>query len=272
MIDSNTEGGDLLKRDLIVAVLLTFCLTVLLFQVLPISSQDAGDYDPWYDVNDDGLIDMRDVGGIARKFGTSGTSINKTALILELQQNITVLREEMIALQLWVGHTVVGMIYDLNATIEQRLPQREVISIPAAAFTPYLDYSVPPTDWWNRGYYLTNKNGTNEIRYVAPVQLPHGVNVTRVYIFWYDAGVERISSRLYKSEANHTTSGSSMVGLSSPEKTGPGWGSSNTNIIEHSIIDNYYQYHMFLYIPPSDVPLNPDYYFYYAIIEYEYPE
>ncbi|MGD8546086.1 MAG: hypothetical protein PVH12_07920, partial [Candidatus Bathyarchaeota archaeon] len=126
----------MIKKDLVVAVLLTFCLTVLLFQVLPISSQDAGDYDPWYDVNDDGTIDMRDIGGIARKFGTSGTSINKTALLLELQQNLTVLRQEMIALQQWVGREVLDMIYEFNVTIEVRLPQREVISIPAAAFVP----------------------------------------------------------------------------------------------------------------------------------------
>ncbi|MGD8566212.1 MAG: hypothetical protein PVF96_07695 [Candidatus Bathyarchaeota archaeon] len=77
-----------MKRDLIVVVLLTFCLTALLFQVLPISSQSAGDYDPWYDVNDDGTIDMRDIGGMARKFGTSGTPINKTELLLELQSRL----------------------------------------------------------------------------------------------------------------------------------------------------------------------------------------
>lgn len=68
------------KRDLIIAVLLTFCLAVALFQILPISSQSASDYDPWYDVNDDGTIDMRDIGGVAIKFGSSGTNITKASV------------------------------------------------------------------------------------------------------------------------------------------------------------------------------------------------
>jgi hypothetical protein len=48
--------------------------------ILPINSQDPADYDPWYDSNDDGTIDMRDIGEMARKFGASGIPINKTGL------------------------------------------------------------------------------------------------------------------------------------------------------------------------------------------------
>jgi hypothetical protein len=80
LIDSNKEGGDLLKRDLIVAVLLTFCLTVTLFKVLPIGSQSAGDYDPWLDYNSDGLIDMRDIGASSRAFATSGDSTRNVTI------------------------------------------------------------------------------------------------------------------------------------------------------------------------------------------------
>jgi hypothetical protein len=87
-----------IKRDLIVAVLLTFCLTVLMFQVLPIGSQDAGDYDPWYDVNDDGTIDMRDIGGMARKFGATGTPINKTEMLLELEARLDLLNATLITI------------------------------------------------------------------------------------------------------------------------------------------------------------------------------
>lgn len=80
-MEKSEKGGDILmKRDLIVAVLLTFCLTVTLFQILPTSSQSAGDYDPWLDYNDDGKIDMRDIGASARAFGASGDS----------QRNVTI--------------------------------------------------------------------------------------------------------------------------------------------------------------------------------------
>ena len=85
----------MIKRDLIVAVLLTFSLTVMLFQVLTISSQGPGDYDPWYDINDDGKIDMKDIGGVCRKFGASGTAINKTELLLDLQARVAALEAQL---------------------------------------------------------------------------------------------------------------------------------------------------------------------------------
>ena len=87
-----------MKKDLFVAVLLTFCLSFTLFQVLPIGSQSAGDYDPWLDYNDDGEIDMRDVGPIARAYGSEGTPINKTKLLLELQARIDELNATLISL------------------------------------------------------------------------------------------------------------------------------------------------------------------------------
>ncbi len=43
------------NRHLIVAVLVTFCLTATLFMIQPTRSQSGtGDYDPWTDLNDDG--------------------------------------------------------------------------------------------------------------------------------------------------------------------------------------------------------------------------
>ena len=88
-----------MKKDLFVAVLLTFCLSFTLFQVLPIGSQSAGDYDPWLDYNDDGEIDMRDVGPIARAYGSEGTPINKTELLLDLQVRVDVLNATVISFE-----------------------------------------------------------------------------------------------------------------------------------------------------------------------------
>lgn len=89
-----------MKKDLIVAVLLTFCFTVTLFTVMPtIGSPDAGDYDPWLDYNDDGEIDMRDVGAVARAFGSNGTAMNKTGLLLELLDKVDSLNASLIELQ-----------------------------------------------------------------------------------------------------------------------------------------------------------------------------
>ena len=79
----------LLKKHLIVIVLAVFCLAAALFAVMPINSQGAGEYDPWLDVNDDGSIEMRDISSVARAYGTMGTAINKTELLLQLQTRIS---------------------------------------------------------------------------------------------------------------------------------------------------------------------------------------
>jgi hypothetical protein len=60
----------MMKRDLIIAVLATFCLTATLFLILPVRS--TGTYDPWADFNGKGKINMLDVGYVASLFGTKG--------------------------------------------------------------------------------------------------------------------------------------------------------------------------------------------------------
>jgi len=77
------------KRDLVVA-LFSFCLTAILFMIVPIES-GVGYYDPWIDLNDDGKIDMRDVATVARAFGSLGDPINKTELLLDLQNRVEAL-------------------------------------------------------------------------------------------------------------------------------------------------------------------------------------
>ncbi|MGD0159927.1 MAG: hypothetical protein ABSB89_06480 [Candidatus Bathyarchaeia archaeon] len=60
------------NRDLIIAVLITFCLTAMLFLVKPTQSQTSSNYNPFYDLNHDGKIDMKDIALEARAFGGTG--------------------------------------------------------------------------------------------------------------------------------------------------------------------------------------------------------
>lgn len=60
------------KRHLITAVLATFCLTTLVFMVVPTRSQTTPEYDPWADLNGDGKIDILDVVGTTGIYGASG--------------------------------------------------------------------------------------------------------------------------------------------------------------------------------------------------------
>lgn len=89
----------MIRKDLIVAVLLTFCLASTLFIIVPTrSSPGLMDYDHWYDLNDDGIIDMTDIGLLCLKYGTTGTPINKTALLLELQERLDTLNASCLLL------------------------------------------------------------------------------------------------------------------------------------------------------------------------------
>lgn len=58
------------KKDLVIVILATFCLTLTLFVAMP--TRSAGTYDPWLDVNDDGIIEMMDFFELSNAFGASG--------------------------------------------------------------------------------------------------------------------------------------------------------------------------------------------------------
>ena len=85
-------------RKEVLMVLITFCLTATLFSIIPVGSQGVREYDPLFDINDDGKIDLRDYFGVGLRYGTVGTPINKTAL-LELQSQIDELKASLQSLQ-----------------------------------------------------------------------------------------------------------------------------------------------------------------------------
>jgi len=92
-------GGDIvvMKKDLVVVVLVTFCLTATLFLTIPIRSSPAErEYDPWADLDDDGKIGITDLYKVAAIFGTTGEPIDKTALLLELQTRVDILEASML--------------------------------------------------------------------------------------------------------------------------------------------------------------------------------
>lgn len=59
------------KKDVVIAILATFCLTSTLFMILPTRSQE---YDPWADLNEDGIVDIFDVVGVTSIYETTGDS------------------------------------------------------------------------------------------------------------------------------------------------------------------------------------------------------
>jgi hypothetical protein len=65
------------KKDLVIVVLATFCLTATLFLIIPTRSS-PNEYDPWVDLNGDGTINILDIAKVASLFGTNGIPINRT--------------------------------------------------------------------------------------------------------------------------------------------------------------------------------------------------
>lgn len=51
---------------------IAFIAVLLTMAFIPVSSQQVGGYDPWLDINGDGIIDMMDLATAARSYGTSG--------------------------------------------------------------------------------------------------------------------------------------------------------------------------------------------------------
>ena len=82
------------KKKLMSIACLAFCLTITLF----IGVTSSATYDPWCDVNDDGIIDIVDLVNLGIRFGEEGTPINKTALLLELLERVEELENQSVPL------------------------------------------------------------------------------------------------------------------------------------------------------------------------------
>ena len=66
-----------MKRKLLNLAAILLASTFLLS-----ATAETSPYDPWYDFDDDGDIDIFDTVDFAGRYGTTGVPINKTALLL----------------------------------------------------------------------------------------------------------------------------------------------------------------------------------------------
>ncbi len=80
----------MIKKDLIIVVLVSFCLVSALLMILPTrSSPSSHEYDPWADITGpvegvpDGTINMRDIGYLCDRFSTSGDPITRAAILYD---------------------------------------------------------------------------------------------------------------------------------------------------------------------------------------------
>jgi len=150
-----------MKRDLIIAVLTTLCLTATLFIVLPTQSLPGNGYDPWLDTNDDGTINILDLAAAAVAFGSSGTPINKTALLLELETRVSALEKLKVVAAAFIltnGTATVG--YNIKSSVWDAVASHYEIHIAAVDYY-FSDYVTIVTSVGNYAKHATtaSKNG-----------------------------------------------------------------------------------------------------------------
>jgi uncharacterized coiled-coil protein SlyX len=109
---------------------------MIMFTVIPVGSY--GTYDPWIDYNDDGRIDVRDISAPSVNYMATGTPINKTQLLYDVNATFTELLSTIASLNSTVAllnTTVTTMnasltqlqstVDSLNATFNQRINDLE---------------------------------------------------------------------------------------------------------------------------------------------------
>ena len=79
-----------------IKLLLVGLIVVLAFTQVAVTSPNVSSYDPWLDLNDDGIIDVNDLQILALIYATSGEAINKTALLLELEARLDSLNASLL--------------------------------------------------------------------------------------------------------------------------------------------------------------------------------
>ena len=83
-----------MKAIKLLNILLASALLASLFLVNATTVSQTIEYDPWIDFNDDGEINLYDAVMLLTRYGSSGTPINKTELLLELLAKLDYLNAE----------------------------------------------------------------------------------------------------------------------------------------------------------------------------------
>jgi predicted secreted protein len=101
------------RRELTISVVATCCLTTVLLSIVWIGW--AAEWDPWMDVNEDGIVNVLDLYDLAQKYGTNGTALEKAGLLYDsgwisisnMQgQNITV--NHGLGIEDWNDETIIA--------------------------------------------------------------------------------------------------------------------------------------------------------------------
>jgi len=86
------------RKDLVVSILCTFCLTTVLLTMMPVQSAE---WDPWLDVKEDGRINVLDLIKTASALGTMGDTTKNVTIAGRASKLITLANGELIPAISW---------------------------------------------------------------------------------------------------------------------------------------------------------------------------
>ena len=244
-LEKRERGGDnVMKNSILLNMVLVIVLALSFFSIHTVANTssyettDAGpEYDPWRDLNDDGIINIYDVVMVTGIYGSTGTPINKTELLLGLQSRVEAL--------------------------EARIPKNGYISIHPGAFR---DSVINQS---SSGHFRVNEgvlrgNGT----YYANVQLPNGSRVVNMTVYVYDLSEEYyVDVKLGRFQVMGGGPQTMASVTTYPPEIGPGYMVLHNDTITGAEIHNQHcTYYLELYFSGE----YPFLVFIATIIEYEY--
>jgi hypothetical protein len=152
------------RKDMVIVALATFCLTATLFMIISTRSQTANQYDPWVDLDDDGKISILDAIDLSNVYGTSGTPINKTALLLDLEDRVDALNSSLLNLQAYFNMRITT----LEVTVgEQQVRITDLETELAVLNATKLGQPDYDSTWYNiskgESIILTHNLGTTDV-------------------------------------------------------------------------------------------------------------
>jgi hypothetical protein len=247
-----------LRRDVLVAVLVTFCITSVLFAVKPIGSQTTFQYDPWADLNDDGIIDIFDLVNLANKYGTTGDPVNKTALLYNVNATLTELLSRIDQL-----NATLTELQSKVSKLETLLPPKKIRILPIdlSPIDNGQQYDKIPSGMLGGGTFY------------ASIMLPNGAIVKNMSAVVYDglSGSYQIKMelvRMQKAPPKVPYSVNTLASIIFSDPGAPGVLVKFDDTIDYPIIDNEnYAY----YIEVWFEVYNTNYELRWIEIEYEYP-
>jgi len=248
-----------IKYKILGITLVCLSLCVLFFGMATSRSGTNG-YDPWVDLNDDGNIDYNDLYIFARAYGSSGTPINKTALLLELLSRIDSLNASLIALESRVE------------ALEARIPKKGYIFVSPATFNPTEDVD-DKYDFIRSSALIVFRSSVAWVDFCASVQLPHQSIITNMSVWIYDNSDYQINVWLSRYDPQTETANTIASVSTYPPTAKPGKVTLYDDTITYGIVDNSrFMYNIYVRFQgetnfPGDMALR----LYGVLIEYEYP-